>query len=235
VCVADHAYRSEPNRSCSARTVRVDNLCPLSTEPGAQLDARFRGGGDALATRSDRPAVVAGRLRDAHGAPVAGARVCVATRAGRAAERVIATPLTNAQGEFSTRIPGGPSRAVRIAHWPSSERAIEEHLTLRSRAMPRLRLRPDRTLSNGEELRFMVRIPGPANGRRSVFVLARVGKRWVRIAGGKTRGSGTWRGRYRFRSTTGTRRYAFRAVVPKQAGYPYEAGRSTVARATVSD
>jgi hypothetical protein len=234
VCVADHAHRSQPNRACASRAVRVDNLCPLSSEPGEKLEAHFRGAGTTLATRSDSPAVVVGRLRDAHGMPVAGARVCVATRAGRAAERVIATPLTNARGEFEARLPGGPSRAVRVAHWPNDDRAIERSLTLRSRAVPRLRLHPERTLANGEELRFEVRIPGPANGRRSVFVQARAGKRWVRIEGGRTRASGTWRGRYRFSSTTGTRRYAFRAVVPKQPGYPYEAGRSAVARATVT-
>ena len=67
-----------------------------------------------------------------------------------------------------------------------------------------------------------------------MFVQARAGRRWVKVADGRTTAAGAWRGRYRFRSTTGTRRYAFRAVVPKQAGYPYEGGRSRVARATVS-
>jgi hypothetical protein len=234
VCVSDHARRSDANRACAARTVRVDNQCPLSAEPGARLEARFHGAGSTLATRSNRPASVAGRLRDANGAPVAGARVCVATRAGKAAERVIATPFTNGRGEFIARIPAGPSRAVRVAHWPSDERALEQHLTLRSRAVPRLRLRPKRVLKNGETLRFKVRIPGPGNARRHVFVQARAGRRWVKVADGRTSAAGAWRGRYRFRSTTGTRRYAFRAVVPKQAGYPYEGGRSRVVRATVS-
>jgi hypothetical protein len=44
---------------------------------------------------------------------------------------------------------------------------------------------------------------------------------------------GIYRATYRFRSTTGRRRYLFRALVPKQRGYPYEAGTSSVKRATV--
>ena len=73
------------------------------------------------------------------------------------------------------------------------------------RAIPRLRVRPNRTLANGERIRFVVRLPGPASGRRRVAIEARAGGRWIRIAGGRTSHSGSWRGRYRFHATTGTR------------------------------
>ena len=63
---------------------------------------------------------------------------------------------------------------------------------------------------------------------------ARSGRRWITVASGRTSPSGTWHGEYRFRSTTGSRRYAFRARVPKQPGYPYEAGRSAVRRIRVT-
>ncbi len=235
VCAADYAPRSDANRVCTTRTIRIDNLCPLSDLPGAILDARFRGGGAALLTSSNRPAVLTGDLSSAAGSPVAGARVCVAvqTRAAGGVERVLAAPATSARGTFSVQVPPGPSRRVRVAHWPNRDRALETYLTLESHAVPRLRLRPRRALANGERLHFRVQIPGPANGGRRVVVRARAGRRWVRVAGGRTTGSGAWRGAYRFSSTTGTRRYAFRAVVPRQPGYPYEGGRSRVARATV--
>ncbi len=234
-CVADYAPRANSNRACTTRTIRVDNLCPLSGTPGAVLHARFRGGGARLATRSDRPAVVAGRLTDDSGTPVSGARVCIASRPRLAAsaERVLAAPTTDARGAFAARIPAGPSREIRVAHWPDADAALERRLTLAARAIPRLRLRPHRPLANGERLRFAVRIPGPANSRRRVLVQARAGDRWIRIAGGRTSVAGTWSGGYRFRSTTGTRRYAFRAVIRRQAGYPYESGRSRIARARV--
>jgi hypothetical protein len=235
VCAADYAPRSDANRVCTTRPIRIDNLCPVSDVPGATLQARFRGGGARLSTRSDRPAVLAGGLSDAAGGPIAGARVCLAasTRGARGAERVLAVPTTSARGTFSVRIPPGPSRRIRVAHWPSRDRALETYLTLESRAVPRLRLRPRRALTNGERVRFRVRLPAPASGRRRVVIQARAGRRWVRAGGGRTSGSGAWRGSYRFNSTTGTRRYAFRAVVPRQPGYPYERGRSRIAHATV--
>ena len=236
ICAADYAQRATANLACVTRTVRVDNRCPLSATPGTSLTAHFRGAGVSIATRSDRPATVTGRLTGAGGAPAAGARVCVGTRmrVGDGAERILATPMTNARGLFTARVPAGPSREIRVAHWPNTERALERHLTLRARAIPRLRVRPNRTLSNGQRVRFAVRLPGPASARRRVAIEARADGRWIRIAGGRTSRSGSWRGRYRFHATTGTRRYAFRAVVPRQAGYPYEGGRSRIAHAKVA-
>ena len=64
-------------------------------------------------------------------------------------------------------------------------------------------------------------------------IQARAGRRWLDLRQGRTGGRGIYRTRYRFRATTGRRRYAFRAVVPKQGGYPYEGGRSSVEHVTV--
>ena len=216
--------------------MRVDNLCPLSATPGTTLQARFRGAGTRRRDPQRPSRDVTGRLSGAGGAPVAGARICVGARpkGGETAERILATPTTNARGLFTARVPPGPSREIRVAHWPDAERALERHLTLRARAIPRLRVRPNRTLRNGQRVRFGVRLPGPASANRRVAIEARAGRRWIRIAGGRTSRSGSWRGRYRFHATTGTRRYAFRAVVPRQAGYPYEGGRSRIARARVT-
>lgn len=235
VCVADYAATTNANRTCAGHGVRVDNRCPLSGVAGAVLRARFRGGSTTLRTRSDRSARIVGRLTDAAGAAVAGARVCVAARAlvPGTSERVLATPYTAADGSFRARIPAGPSREIRIAHWPDEYGALERFLKLRTRVVPRLRLRPRRPLRNGERVRFRVRIPAPRAGGRRIAVEARAGGRWVRIARGRSGARGAWRGAYRFRSTSGRRRYAFRAVVPRQAGYPYERGSSRPRRAIV--
>jgi hypothetical protein len=82
-------------------------------------------------------------------------------------------------------------------------------------------------------VRFTVWLPGPENQGRRVRIQARTGRRWVDVRSGVTGAHGVYRAIYRFRSTTGRRRYGFRALVPKQRGYPYEAGTSKVRRAIV--
>jgi hypothetical protein len=232
VCALDLA-RVDPNRTCRSERVRVDNLCPLSSVAGSRLRAHISG--PAKLESNERAAVV-GRLADADGTDVAGARVCVAarTRLRATTERVVRTPLTDERGRFRVRLPAGPSREVRVAHWATSESALERYLHLRVRARPLLRIRPGRPLHNGESARFRVRLPGPSAGHRRVVLQANAGGRWIPVRNGHTDGGGRWRTSHRFRSTTGTRTYRFRALVPRQRGYPYLAGRSDVRRKVVS-
>jgi len=170
-----------------------------------------------------------------NGAPVAGARVCVATRVAIAGakERVVATPTTGADGRFAAELPQGPNRQVRLAYWWSGADVAERHLSLAVHAHPRLRLRPRHPLHNGRHVRFKVRLDGPAAHHRWVRVQARSRHRWVELRNGRTNAHGIYRARYRFHATTGRQRYAFRALVPSQHGYPYERGRSGVRRVTV--
>jgi hypothetical protein len=229
VCAADYAASTAANRTCTARRVRVDNLCPISkVGRGATLRARLRRVGSA--------AIVAGRLLDRSGRGVGGARVCVATRVRLRglAERVAVAPLTDAEGRFRATIPRGPNREVRIAYWASSATALERYRRLEVPVRARLRLRPDHPLANGDRVHFRVRLPEPANDHRRVRIQVRTGhRRWLQLREGLTGATGTYRARYRFHATTGRRTYAFRAVVPKQEGYPYEAGRSRVKHMTV--
>ena len=228
VCAADYALSTAANRTCAERRVSIDNLCPVS-EPssGEALHARLR------PVRSG--AVVTGRLLDRGGRGVAGARVCVATRIhmNGTVERAASTPLTGAEGDFRARLPAGPSREVRVAYWPDAHAALERHLDLDVRVRPHLVLRPRHPVRNGDRVRFEVALPGPGAAGRQVRIQVRAGRRWLNLRQGPTGSQGTYRARYRFHATTGRRRYAFRAAVPKQSGYPYEAGRSRVKRVTV--
>jgi hypothetical protein len=235
VCAADYAQNTDSNRTCTTRTVRIDNRCPVSAVHGAELRARFAGGGTRATVRSDESARVVGRVLDEAGAPVANAQVCVATRPLRrgSTEGYMTTPRTGADGTFAARIPAGPSREIRVAHWPGTDRALERYLTLTSRAVPRLSLRPRRTLRNGERVRFRVSLPGPGAAGKRVEVQARADGRWLRVGRGRTNHRGGWRGAYRFRATTGRRTYAFRAVVVRQRDYPYDGGSSRIAHKTV--
>jgi len=237
VCAADFAPEATANHTCETRKVRVDNECPVSQTAGSVLHARFKGGGGRMTAPGDEPATVKGTLTDANGEFVRGAQVCVATRIDTTEgppERVLATPTTGPEGRFQVRLPAGPSREVRIAHWRGPHEVVEKYLDLRSKAVPRLALTPTRGLSNGDSVRFDVRIPGPSQQNRRVAIQARGTGKWIRIEGGRTDRGGRWSGRYRFTNTTGTRRYAFRAVIRRQPGYPYNPGRSKTRQATVS-
>jgi hypothetical protein len=228
VCAADYAPSTAANRTCAERRVTIDNLCPVSETPGGEtLRARLR--------RVRSSAVVTGRLLDRGGRGVAGARVCVATRIrmNGAAERVASAPLTSADGGFRARLPAGPTREVRVAYWPDAHTALERQLDLDVRVRPRLVLRPRHLLRNGDLVRFKVALPGPAAAGRRVRIQVRAGPRWLDLRQGPTGSQGAYRARYRFHATTGRRKYAFRAAVSKQSGYPYEAGRSRVKRVTV--
>ena len=238
VCAADFAPQATANRTCESRRVRVDNECPVSAVPGSVLRARFAGAGSRLTLPSDERATVVGILTDAAGQPTSGAEICIATRLAVTdgpSERIIATPTTGNDGHFQARLPAGPSREVRVAHWRNGHEVVERYLELRSKAQPRLALSRTRGLSNGDRVRFTVRIPGPARSNRRVAIHARGTGQWIRIQGGRTGRGGRWSGTYRFRSTTGTRRYAFRAAIRRQPGYPYLPGRSKTRHATVTE
>jgi hypothetical protein len=146
---------------------------------------------------------------------------------------VVRAPLTGPGGRFTVELPAGPSRALRAAHWPTADAALERFLRLRVRARPRLTVGPDRPLHNGERAIFRVRLPGPRADRRLVVLQARTNGRWIPIRNGRTDRRGQWRATYRFRATTGRRTYRFRALVPHQRGYPYATGHSGVRRQTV--
>ncbi len=235
VCAADYATTQAPGLDCESRSVRVDNLCPVSKIQGAVLEARFAGGSTRSESASNRTTLLSGRILDAAGRPLPGARVCIASRvrADGAPERIVATPTTGGGGRFSLTLSAGPSREVRVAHWAGPEHVREQFLDLRSRAVPKLEVKP-RRLRNGSRARFNVRLPGPAAAGRRVVVQARSAGRWISVDEGATGRAGTWRGSYRFRSTTGTQRYSFRAVVPRQSGYSYLKGRSRTRSVTVS-
>ncbi len=236
LCAADFAPEATANHTCETRMVRIDNACPISGTPGSVLRARFKGAGGRMTVPSNEPATVTGRLTDAGGQPVRGAEVCVATRIDTEGppERVIATPTTGPDGRFQVRLPAGPSREVRVAHWQGAHEVTERFLDLRSKAVPRLALKPTRGLSNGDAIRFDVRIPGPAQMHRRVAIQARGTGKWIRIEGGRTDRGGRWSGHYRFTNTTSTRRYAFRAVIRRQPGYPYQPGKSKTRTAVVT-
>jgi hypothetical protein len=235
-CAVDYAPGMSANRRCQTRTVRVDNLCPISeVAGGTNLDARIEGAGRHGTVPSNRGAVIVGRLTGANGGAVAGARVCVAgrSRLPGTAERVLATPVTGADGRFRAELPPGPSQALRVAYWRDGRFELERRLALDVRVRPALRLKPRGKLRNGKRMRMVTRLPGPRNDHRAVEIKVRARHHWQVLRSGKTNARGVYRSAYRFHATRGRSTYRFRAVVRPQRGYPYLGGRSKVRRKTV--
>ena len=82
---------------------------------------------------------------------------------------------------------------------------------------------------NGEAVTFRGRVKGgplPPSGKL-VALQVLVRRHWRSFATVRaTPADGRWQRRYRFQSTTGRIRYQFRALVPRESGYPYETGKS---------
>jgi hypothetical protein len=107
---------------------------------------------------------------------------------------------------------------------------------VRVRAGARLVATPKR-LSNGESIRLTGSLRGgplPAGGK-TVAIQARARGRavWSTVTMLRSDASGRFAFRYRFRRTFQRTTYEFRALVPKQRGYPYARGWSRVKRVTV--
>ena len=236
VCADDLALGGQRNRSCARHKARVDNECPIDRggESGV-LRARLAGIGERGSIPRERRARVVGTLTDHSGAGIVGARVCVATEVvpGDGPERVVATPVTGPGGRFEARLEPGPTREVRVAHWSDADHVAERQMHLAVRARPTLSVSPSGTLRNGDEARFEVRLHGPGEGGRRVQLEVRTGDHWTIVRAHNADANGRWRDAYRFTSTTGTRTYRFRALVPKQPGYPYARGWSEIRKVRV--
>jgi hypothetical protein len=82
---------------------------------------------------------------------------------------------------------------------------------------------------NGEEIEFRGRVRGamPEGPGKLVHLQVYTRGRWATFATPRAlAGSGRWRHPYRFTATRGHVKYRFRALVPREAGFPYDTGGS---------
>lgn len=226
-CATD--YGDSGNSGCSALSnVGVDNSCVDSRVPGgADLSALFaRNRKDILGVRAGQGALLAGRLTDSSGAPVAGASLCVREAVPGAGPRDEGTVKTNADGRYRYGVTPGPNRDLQIGY-RFNRKELDRQARFFSKTRPRLKLSRRRT-SNGQSIRLFGSIPGPSNNDRVVILQAgypHSGK-WKTFSKARTGPKGDYVAQYRFTSTFQTTAYRMRAVVPKQNGYPYAGGAS---------
>jgi len=177
-----------------------------------------------------------GSVRRLDGTAVANAAVTVQgqPRSGGAFV-VLGRTKTDANGNFRFTVPAGPSQTLRYGY-AGTDTDLPSSAALATKVTAAARLKVDRRrLRNGQAVRFSGRLlgrPVPRAGKL-VALQAKVGRRWRTFATPRANARGVFRHRYRFTATTGRRRYAFRAVVTREAAYPFERGSSKVVRVTV--
>jgi len=246
VCVTDYAEETDDpasfaGESCAPAGVYVDNSCDVATARDA-ADVRFafgKRGKERRTVRFGKRARVVGTLKDAADEPIEGATVCISERdrVGGADEVDIEEVQTNKRGRAKVRLPKGASRAVKLTYWADEEQVEMRTVHLNVRARPKLKVLSKRKLSDGGKARFRVKLAGPYRGKRKVAVQALAPAGWLDFPGcvGKTDPKGVFRCSYRFREQSGSVRYQFRALAPRQRGYPYLQGRSRSEKLVVRD
>jgi hypothetical protein len=140
----------------------------------------------------------------------------------------VTTITAGASGKFAFRPGGGPARTLRFefAATPTARSAATE-IELRVRAQTSLTA-SKRRLRNGETVVLRGTLKGavPATGKL-LTLQARIPGGWRTFGTSRARAKdGRWSYRYRFTRTSTTSRYTFRAVVPRDAGFPYVTGTS---------
>lgn len=207
----------------------------------ARIEAAFRraSGGTArsIRARHGRRLSIAGRLTNASGAGIDGARLGAAWRvAGRG---WVARPgvRTGADGRFAYTLPSGPSRDVRFTYFPYSDsRAVVLSNVVHAEVSAPVTIRADRQRVTGTRV---VRLSGhvgsgsiPRAGLLVTLQGFQKGWGWRVFRTVRTDRRGHWSTRYRFRLTTG--RFGFRALVPHQGAFPFATGRSTAVYVVVA-
>jgi hypothetical protein len=200
---------------------------------GARIDVAFQRADGSTAhrvrVRSDSRVTIVGRLTDASGNGIGGARLGAAWRvAGR---RWVARPgvRTTPDGRFAYVLPAGPSRDVRFAYFAYSDSSGPKLSNVVHADVPvRVSIRADRRrVAGARVVRLSGRVRGSSIPRAGLLVTLQGYQRgwgWRTFRTVRTDRQGRWSTRYRFRLSEG--RFGFRALVPQQGAFPYATGRS---------
>jgi hypothetical protein len=231
VCASDYASLGNPNTTCSApQSVNVDNSCTPSPVPGGEaLSARFsRSEAETITVGYGKGAEVTGELRNNAGDAISGATICVKsqTLGLQAKPQPVSVVKTDAEGRFAYEVPAGPNREILLGYRHDSLQ-VARQVRFYAHARPSLHASPAK-LANGSRVRLFGRVPGPSAARRVVVLQANVAgsKRWITFQRATSGAHGDFQTSYRFSSTTRMTKYRFRAIMPRQHGYPWVEGHS---------
>ncbi|MTD47320.1 hypothetical protein GKE82_24245 [Conexibacter sp. W3-3-2] len=210
-----------------------------STSPGA---VKLTVAGPSTRTvRFNRSATLSTRLRTAQGTPIAGATIYLLARSATStstSDQQVAAGRTDANGRARITSPKGANRILTAAYKPQptdTAWAAKTEIKLYVRAASSLRLSRTR-MRNGQLLRLSGRVQSRPLPRSGVLVQVQARRKgtkgWKAVAPAR-RTAGTWKLSYRFRSTTRTRTYEFRARVLRDSTYSYVTGSSNTRQVRV--
>jgi hypothetical protein len=181
-------------------------------------------------------ATLRGVLRDRGGEPIPNAVVDVLLQTERKNSRLrkVTSRTTDANGRFEYRTNPGPSRLVRFGYdraSASSTYSFTHDTKVKTKAGITLHVSRKR-LRNGQSLRFYGTIRGNKQSKVLEVQVRKPGG-WDTIASVRSDSKGRWSWRYRFKRTFEPTRYAFRARVRTESGFPYATGHSRQRHVTV--
>jgi hypothetical protein len=218
------------------RTLNQTAECdPTVTSAASPVSARIKGARRSAVTRKSGRGTVSGRIAGAG----AGVVVNLLSRERRTGARAVvaATTTTDARGAYSLPVAAGPSRRLR-AGWRQATGSrfvvCSKALDIRVPARATLKAKP-RAVRAGARVRLRGRLLGgrvPARGKL-IDLQARELGRWRTFATVRTRASGTFATRYRFRRAAPRKTYPMRVRVRPDAAYPYAVGYSKAVRVRV--
>jgi hypothetical protein len=243
VAVVDAAGNVTPVTSASI-TVPTDRVLDRGAWNGsdaseaARLSARWTAAPTpTLRSRFGRTQRILGRLVNAEGTGIGGARVDVGSLTTSPGARLLAKqPLTTRpDGSWSLSLPRDvSSRELTFgyrSHVNDRVPVATAKLGLRVSAGIRFVVAP-RLSAVGRTIALSGRVLGgplPQRGKILVLQARSPGGRWVPFATIRTRPGGAFASRYRFKQP-GAALYQFRAVSPYEAAYPYAAAASRSVR-----
>lgn len=225
-------------------TTPVGDASPVLTPNGsgasaaARLTATFaRTTKRTITVRYGRSVTITGRLLNAAGRPIAGARLDVQSlvRTVGGTYHPQGHVVSDAKGDFRYVVPKGPSRAIRFAYRRNLQDSdYSQTSTVELKVVPSISLSANkRSLRNKQSVRLAGRIAGaPRASRKLVEIQALDGRRWRTIASTRLR-AGRFDYAYRFMRTRGLVTYAFRARVRTETGWTFASGESKAVKVTV--
>ncbi len=175
--------------------------------------------------------VIKGRLTNAQGTPIGGGQLVTAWQLPGRRWAAHTGVKTRADGRFTYILPKGPSRAVKFVYFAFSDStAYRESNVVREKVATPVQLRvAPRAASNGHSVKFTGAVGTDFLPKAGVLVALEArypGGRWKQFELVRTGRGGRFSATYRFTRTSSATRYAFRARVARQAGYPFEGGTS---------
>lgn len=211
-----------------------ENGSPAS--PEAVLKASWEGRESPVrSVRFDQQPVLRGQLTTKAGQPIKDAAVRVTiTRDARNSPPFERESLqTNSEGRFRWKMPkGSSSRKITLSYRQrvrDPEPVVSTVLRLRVTAGVRLKL-SHRKVRRGQRIKLtgtVVGRPVPGGGKLVELQARNPGKRWITFRTVRSRKSGAFSARYRFRNA-GPATFQMRARARKSGDYPYATGSSPV-------